>query len=277
MKILVTGGGTSGSFRVRGVQLGNALGATVKPNATRDDFRAHDVAIVVKRFSPEMASAARECGRPIVWDCLDCWPQPVGCDWARSELVSYVQKMGRALGSPYIVAATERMAEDLGTPASLPHHGWARGVAQVREKVRTVGYEGAAAYMAGWRSQIEEECAKRGWRFVVNPADYLSLDIVIALRDQRHDGYAARNWKSGIKAENARIAGIPFIGAPERGYLETALGGEWFANSRSEIRTAFEWLDDYESRRSIQRGFVAGARTVERMAAKYRELIACLA
>ena len=47
MNLLVTGSGKSGSWQIRGVELGRAIGATVLANAI--DIGPFDVALVVKR------------------------------------------------------------------------------------------------------------------------------------------------------------------------------------------------------------------------------------
>lgn len=251
MRVLVTGRGTSGSWAVRGEQLGRAIGATVQPRAT--DPRGYDAVVVVKRDCG-IAERARAAGVPLIWDIVDAWPQPAGNEWSIERSLEWLREAVRAMRPDGIVAATQAMAHDcndFGVPVLvLPHHarpGQARN--QIRERVETIGYEGAPHYLGRWAQVVERECARRGWRFVVNPPALADLDVVVALRDAH--GYAPRAWKSGVKLANAQGSGTPFVGVRERGYTETACGVELWAIGDDDLARAFDKLKPQARRREI--------------------------
>jgi len=249
MQILVTGSGSSGSWQIRGLQLGAAIGATVQENAR--DIAAHDVAVVVKRPPPDLVQRIRRAGVPLVWDVVDSWPQPAGNDWSRAECMVWLESQLQALQPLAVVAATEAMAQDvrsLGYRAKcVPHH--ARPNIErnpIRDHVKVVGYEGGVQYVARWKQVIDAECARRGWRFQLNPPSLACLDIVLALRDAT--GYAPRAWKSGVKVANAQGSGTPVICCREAGYLEQATGRELWADSAAELSAAFDALTPHAAR-----------------------------
>lgn len=246
----MTGRGTSGSFAIRGVQLGAAIGATVEPNATKP--KGYDLAIVVKRCPSDLLHRLRQARVPIVWDVVDGWPQPAGNLWERGECMRWLRGKVAELNPVGIVAATRAMADDcaeFGLPVlALPHHarpGQKRN--PLREKVHTVGYEGGEAYLGRWRGVLEQECKARGWTFVVNPPALADLDIVVALREA--DGYAARHWKSNVKLANAMGSGTPSIVNREAGYLETACPAQRFGENEAELNRSLDVLTDVEARR----------------------------
>lgn len=273
MNILVTGRGTSGSWQIRGEQLGRAIGATVLPRAI--DMDPFDAVIVVKRTQPDMIVRARECRVPLVWDVVDAWPQPVGNEWGRDECLTWLYGQVKVIQPVAIVAATRKMAEDcaaLGVPVRAIQHHARPGLEQnpIREKVQTVGYEGGESYIAGWRRHIEKECKRRGWRFVVNPERLADVDIVLGLRDAT--GYAPRHWKSNVKLANAQGSGTPFIGCREAGYLETAIGTcEKWADTPEELKRAFDSLEPHGERRRASQWMMSVAPTLPQVARHYRE------
>lgn len=71
-----------------------------------------------------------------------------------------------------------------GPSIVLPHHA-RPGLApsELREKVGAVVYEGAEHYLGRWRGLVEQECKRRGWRFLINPDSITQGDIGLALRD----------------------------------------------------------------------------------------------
>lgn len=276
MKILVTGKGSSGSWAIRGLQLGGAIGATVLPRAL--DVGPYDLAVLVKRSPPDLLVRLHQAQVPIVWDVVDAWPQPEGNRWSRDACLSWLRGQISSIRPVGIVAATQAMATDcaeFGVPVlTLPHH--ARPGLQrnpIREQVSVVGYEGAEQYIANWRPFIEAECQRRGWRFVVNPASLSDLDIVLALRDA--DGYAPRHWKSGVKLANAQGSGTPFIASPECGYLEQSVGVERFIESPENLKAAFDALTSQAERRRAADWMVAVAPPLAQMATRYREWLQC--
>lgn len=219
MRILVTGNGKSGSWRIRGEQLGNAIDATVWPNAKLPDIRRHDLTVVVKRVSSDLLSALAD--RRWVLDFVDGWPQPHGNEWGRDQAVSWLCERIAHLRPTAIVFPTTRMLEDSGWEGPslvLPHHAWPKYTRQpAAEAVTSVGYEGAPEYLGRWRKVLERECAARGWRFVVN-GDLSDCQIGVALRDV--GGYPAGAWKANTKLANLQALGIPAIISPEQSYRE---------------------------------------------------------
>lgn len=271
MKVLITGRGTSGSWRIRGGQLATALGADAIPNAL--DVAPYDVAVVVKRADADLLARIHRAHVPLVWDIVDAWPQPVGNAWGKDECMAWLKQRAGEIKPAAVVAATRAMAEDcacLGLPVlALPHHA-RPGLEQnpVRETVRLVGYEGAEQYITGWRAAIEAECARRGWRFVVNPASLAEVDIVLALRDAT--GYAPRHWKSNVKLANAQGSGTPFIGCREAGYLENAIGScEKWADTPEELSRAFDALTPQGERRRVAQWMSSVAPGLTGVAATY--------
>lgn len=248
MSVLFTGRGTSGSFCIRGEQLGRAVGGVVQPNAL--DVAGLRLAVIVKRPG-EVLSRLKAAHVPVVWDIVDAWPQPVGNSWTGPECIAWLAQQVHQIKPVGIVAATQRMAQDcevFGVPVlALPHH-YRPGLSlnPIRETVRTVGYEGGEQYIARWGPFLNAECEKRGWKFVVNPASVCDVDILVALRDQT--GYATRLWKSNVKLANAQGSGTPVILNPEAGYKETACGAELWAETKEELRSAFDRLESRTER-----------------------------
>lgn len=267
MKILFTGRGTSGSWQIRGVQIGAAMGAEVEPMALRSSA---DVVVAVKRVPDEVAQAFR--GR-MVWDVVDAFPQPHANRWSEAECKIWLAKEIRRLEPVGIIAATKAMAEDCAgfdVPVLwLPHHH-RPGIAvnPIRERIEVVGYEGGPQYIDGWRPAIEQECQRIGARLVVNPESLADVDVVLALRTDA--GYAPRLWKSNVKLSNAHGSGTPFIGCREAGYLETKTGFEEWADDAHELGAAFDRLETRKVRQVVQDVFLRAAFTVEEAAAKLR-------
>ena len=268
MRFLVTGRGGSGSWAIRGEQLGAALGAVVKPHATLADCRQADAIIAVKRIPPGVLTAIRASGKPWLFDAVDCWPQPAGNAWNQRQAVGWMRRYIEVLNPTAVIYATERMAEDVGFPGRhIYHHARPEiTINPVREVAAVIGYEGREAYLGHWRQAIEAECVRRGMRFVINPARLADCDIVIALRGGPWDGYAPRHWKSNVKLANAQASGTPVILAPECGYTETLSGGEYFVRSVGDLTIAFDWLSPQENRAEASVRLLRKTYTVARAA-----------
>ena len=110
MNLLVTGSGKSGSWQIRGVELGRAMGATVLANAI--DIGPFDVAVVVKRPPVDLVRRIHDAAVPLVWDIVDAWPQPHGNAWGRAEGINWLAGMISTIRPRALVAATQAMAAD---------------------------------------------------------------------------------------------------------------------------------------------------------------------
>lgn len=241
MKLLITGRGTSGSWIVRGSQLGHAIGATVQPQA--NSLKGYDLVILVKRPTADLLARIRQRGLPVVWDVVDAWPQPVGNSWDEQKAKEWLAREIEVIKPLAIVAATERMAEDCRgvSTLALPHHGRpGQGINPVRDKIRKIGYEGSERHLGRWSLDLEQECKRRGIEWDVNPAKLTDLDIVVAVREET--GYAPMHYKSNVKLANAQITGTPCILAKESGYIETSSGGEMWAEDLAAVSKAIDYL-----------------------------------
>ena len=131
----------------------------------------------------------------------------------------------------------------------------------MRERVATVGYEGAD-YLGEWRERLEAACAARGLRFVVNPARYTDLDIVVLVRGGEHASFLARSYKSNIKLANAYGSGTPaLVHAGELSAQETDCGDVLFFTDRpgSLERQLDRLCASHALRLSIHRRFLAAS------------------
>jgi hypothetical protein len=277
LNVLFCGNGKAGSWQIRGEQIGRALGATVKADATKDDFRRADVVVCVKRVPEARLRALREARTPWILDMLDMYPQPACSAWFASEAIAWVRARIDYLMPHGIIWPNRQMAVDVGFngPQAVIYHHHREGIAPnpVRETVQTVAYEGAEVFLSSWRPIIERECAARGWRFVVNPRQLADCDIVLALRGTGYGGYVPYRWKSNVKLANAHGSGTPFIGHPESGYLETQAGAERWATDARELRAAFDGLEAQAVRRFIALRFLEKAYSIDHAANDYRAFL----
>ncbi len=277
MKVLVTGSGRSGSWQIRGEQLGRAIGATVAPQASAEQLAAADLVVLVKRAPPALLAALKASRKPVVWDVVDAWPQAHGAPLDMHAALGWLGGELRRIRPHAVVWPTRCMEADAGWSGpqiTLPHHGWPRYQSrETAEHVSVVGYEGSARYLGKWRRILEQECARRGWCFEVN-GDLQRADIGIALRDG--GGYAEAHWKSNCKLANLQRLGIPALCSPESGYQETAGGGEVWIHEEGDIARALECLASRAER--DHRGVAARQAQIrlEAVAADYHGWLATL-
>jgi hypothetical protein len=272
MKLLVTGkGGKSGSWFVRGRQLGEAIGAEIQPMAEHSDCKSADLIICVKRTPTELMRNIAASGRPWVYDVVDAWPQPAGNAWSREQSTQWLRGTLKLLSPTAVVFGTHRMQEDAqfdGPSIVLPHHAWPKYTPiSVKKSVQTVGYEGAENYLGRWQRVIQSECDRRGWLFVVN-GDMTKADIGIALRDV--PGYPAGAWKPGTKLSNLQALGLPALLSPECGYREQSNGSEYWIEHPDDVAAAFNELADPDLRSLISINQQESAPRLEQVAKDYQ-------
>jgi hypothetical protein len=282
VKVLFTGRGTSGSWQIRGEQMAAALGADARAAASRwslPQLGGVDFVVVVKRIDDTHLKQLHAQGARIVWDIVDAWPQPAGNRWDKDEALCWLADQVKRIRPAAIIAATHRMAKDcarFGVPVLwLRHHHRPHILPNpIRDRITLIGYEGASNYVESWARIIQRECNRIGARFVMQPDHLADVDIVLGLRD--YVGYPARQWKSGVKLANAHGSGTPFIGGREAGYMETASGAEYWADSADELRTAIDWLRDPTAREQVADRFREKAYSVDKAAADLRAFLCSL-
>lgn len=251
MNVLFTGRGTSGSWQCRGVQLGGELGDVI-PKAT--DFTGYDLVVLVKRPAKGQIEAIKRSGLPWVWDVVDFYPQPICTKWPKDKAVKWVRDQIDAFDPNAVIWPNRRMAQDCYGPRRhmVLYHHYRPGLCprSVEDRIRTVGYEGSPKYLGRWLPAIRKACKRRGWRFTTEgtPQDF---DACVAFRDDAFNGYAQKHWKSNVKLANCHGAGVPFIGASEFGYMETATGHEIFCDDILDLDQCLDLLTD-ERRRKAQ-------------------------
>ncbi len=259
--ILFTGGGTSGSWKVRGEQLGAACGATVQAKSI--ECSQADVIVAVKRIPAATLTAIRASRKPWAWDIVDAYPQPACSTWNRSQAIGWVRGQIQEKSPTAIIWPNQKMREDCDTGLPgvvIPHHYRPKSDTNlIRENVLTVGYEGSPTYISGW--PLAESCAARGWGFVVNPPLLAEVDIVVAFRTGA--GYVQRHWKSNVKLANAHGTGTPFIGQRECGYLETQSGLEQWAECPEDLDDCFDRLSGQYHRQTVSKAFIAKRYSVD--------------
>lgn len=277
MRILVTGRGGAASWTIRGEQIGAALGAVVKPNASLADMRAADVILVVKRVPPELLANLHRSGRPWVYDIVDAYPQPESASWTEKEAIAWLANHVNRLGPTSVIWPTARMQADGGGAGTVVYHHHRPGIEvnPIYSEIRTIGYDGRPDYLQGLEGAIAASCKCIGADFVPAPRRLADVDVVLALRGPRWSGYPTRHWKSNVKLANAHGSGTPFIGAPECGYEETSTGWEYWAENGKQLDTALAWLASKGARDEVSRRFLARAISVEAAAAKTMEALSC--
>lgn len=276
MNVLIVGHG-KGSWEMRGVQLGAALGARATTAPTAADWDWAECVVLVKRAPPHWATHAHARGLPVVWDAIDFWRQPSENPLTELEARILLRDTQDVIRPTLTIGATGAMADAAGG-AYLPHHGHA-GLAptDAREVCRVVGYEGNPAYLDTWAPALRSACLERGWAFVVNPSDLSRCDILVALRGGVWDGWMCREWKSGVKVVNAILAGRPLIYQPTAATRELAPLGTAIATTRHLSAVLALWAphDRRQEVVDVSRGRAA-ALSVQAVATDYARLLANL-
>lgn len=276
--ILFTGRGTSGSWQVRGVQLGSAIGQ-VKPRASVADLRAADLVVVVKRPARGQIEALQRCGRPWVWDVVDFYPQPECAQWSAPRSIHWVKEQIHMADPTAVVWPNARMAQDCGDgrPERVLYHHYRPGL-RPRTPVESpvVGYEGSPRYLGRWGAALATACARRGWTFRTTGTPQ-SFDIAVAFRDRPANGYAQRHWKSNVKLANCHATGTAFLGAPEAGYRETAAGGEVWCRHIGELDACLNALSPITVRQALSARFQQRAYSLQSAARDLRSFLGAIA
>lgn len=275
MRVLFTGKGTSGSWQIRGVQLARAMDAKAIPMASADDCVRADVIVAVKRIPDQLLANIRASRRPWVWDVVDSYPQPASESWDKARALEWLDGEIKRLQPDHVIWPNATMRGDYGGGTAIYHHHRPGMLANpIRQGVRTIGYEGAAHYLVGWESAIDQACAKIGAQFIVNPERLCDVDAVLALRS--NTGYPHTHWKSNVKLANAHGSGTPFIGQVEAGYFETGCGAEVWITCPQDLPEAVAQIARPERRREIRKQFLSVAISVDDVAQQYKALLCAL-
>jgi len=273
MNVLLVGNG-KGSWDVRGRQLGAALHARVVSLPTDRDFDWADLVVLVKRYGSSFAAQAHRHGKPVIWDALDFWSQPADHPLTEVQALCLLRAHQTAIRPFMTIGATEAMAAACDG-VYLPHQSWA-GLTPTpaRPAVSLVGYQGNALYLGRWRWVLEQACAARGWRFVINPHDLSTVDLLVAFRDGPWDGWICREWKSGVKVVNAIAAGRPLIAQASAAVRELQPAGS-VVETDAELLAALEAWAPYEARAQVVRHCEAQAPTyrLDAVANRYRQIL----
>jgi hypothetical protein len=277
VNVLIIGSG-KGSWSIRGLQLGDAIGARVTSSPSPGDFAWAEIIVLVKHAITNWGVAAKQTGAAIVWDALDFWPQSHNGATER-EAMEMLHAKVRPCPPDLIIAATESMATAIGGYC-LPHHSWpGMSATPAREHVRTVVYEGSDIYLGRWAEWLHDACAARGWHFKVNPPHLTEADIIVAFRDRQWDGWICREWKSGVKAGNAIVAGRPLLMQDCASRRELQPAGS-LVETREDLAAALDYWTPYDVRAAVVDAAAARAPRfhLASVAATYRsrlEAVAC--
>jgi hypothetical protein len=274
MNILFLGAG-KGSWQMRGLQLAQAMAGRATSAPTPQDWQWADVAVLVKRHGLLHAPAARGNAVPVVWDALDFWAQPGENARPEAQARQGLRAHTAALRPSLTIGATLAQAAAACNGAYLPHHSWPGLVpTPARPQVRTVAYQGSPAYLGEWLGHCSRACVARGWRFVVNPPDLSQVDILVSLRAGGWDGWACREWKSGVKLVNAIAAGRPVISQATAASREILPPGSVIETPEGLASALDFWApEDRRQRAVVACEALAPAYTLSAVAAEYSRIL----
>ena len=109
---------------------------------------------------------------------------------------------------------------------------------------------------------------------MVNPPDLRAVDVLVSFRDGKWDGWACRQWKSGVKYVNAIVAGRPILTQPTAASSELHPVGE-LVNHQADLVDALSAVTRDDVREAAYQQAVQRAVTfsVESVALRYQALL----
>lgn len=281
-QLVMIGNGKSGSWKIRGEQLGRAMGARLMTREVDiDSIRKYSgPCIFVKRPRFDIVDEAKFRKRKVIWDCVDFWRQPEMNNDLFAAKNCALEIVGRMKPDLIICATNQQMFDFMEAGITVPmrvlHHHARPGqqVNEIRKNITVIGYEGAEDYLSQSASKIKSMCRDLGCEFIVNPSSLAQLDVVIAMRFGSARGIVPRNWKSNVKIANAQATGTPVIANAECGYKETTKHAFW-AESVNELEETLHAITDHSIRLEKSVALLQeGERfTLEETAEKYKRII----
>jgi hypothetical protein len=218
VSVCFTSKSSAGTWQIRGKQIAATRENWVATNKPTDEdiFNCH-LLCVVKKTDHRIIQMAKKYKKPIVFDIVDSWAQPedgLRIDGLFSASHLFKKKWDSIDADGYIFP-TLNMERHMGKLVrdrlTIYHHYWPNIKKNpLRKDVLTVGYEGAD-YLGEWRDKLIEICSRRGLNFVINPAEYTDMDIVVIARGGQHANFLSQNYKSNVKLANAYGSGTPAI------------------------------------------------------------------
>lgn len=274
MNLLMVGADGRGSWAMRGVQLGHALGARVALTPSEKDWTWAEAVVLVKRAAFTFQRDVSKLRVPVIWDVLDFWDQPDGNGRTEDDLVEQVKDTAETIRAVKIIGATQTMATAIGGEY-VPHHcRIGLTPTPIRTRARVVGYDGQKKYLGKWLTALDAACQKLGLSFVVNPPDLRAVDVLVSFRDGKWDGWACREWKSGVKYVNAICAGRPIVTQPAAAYRELHPAGELVTHPVDLVDSLAYVTRDEMRELAYQDGLDRAASfTVEAIATQYAQML----
>lgn len=277
-RICITSSNGGGSWRMRGEQLGAAVGATVRPDAASACLRRHDIAIAVKRIDGELLQRLQTSGVPWVWDIVDAYPQDTqwrafqARDWFRAEI--------QRLRPHAVIWPSQRMRMECGPIAAeigiagpyIPHQP-RPGIAPqpLRDDITVIGYDGMPRYLESLHTMLEIVQEETRARLVYGPQALREADVMLSLRGAPWDGHQMA-WKPAVKLANAQAAGLPLIGEEAAFDLqEPTRFGAIVVREAWDIVGQIDLLRPSAVREAIRRNALAAVPTLEHCAGLLRE------
>ncbi len=223
---------------------------------------------IVKKPDYRVIEKFRKLGKPVVFDIVDSWGQPADemIYNNKQKCLDFFSGAWKLINADGYIFPTFRMYSDLGALVQdkivIYHHYKPQLLRNpVRRHVSNVGYEGGD-YLGEWQPLIERECNRRGLRFLMNPSNYLDLDILFLARGGGRGNFLPRTYKSNVKLANAIGSGTPaLVHFEEMSAHDVDTGDVFFFTDHpgSMQRQLDRLVDDYSLRLQIHQNFLDAA------------------
>lgn len=260
---------SAGAWQIRGEQIAMMRANWEAINSpVDDDLERFDLFCFIKKPDFKLIRKLKKLKKPYVFDIVDSWAQPAdGLKYTdQSGARELFAESWKEVDADGYIFPTRHMQSALSslvrTHITIYHHF--RPQIQpnpIRERVSTVGYEGAD-YLGPWREIIRQICDSRKISFVENPANYTDMDIVVLARGGEHSSFLANSYKSNVKLANAYGSGTPaLVHFKEMSAHDVDCGDiRFFSDHPDSFERQLDALcSDHELRKRIHQNFLKSA------------------